>query len=82
VGEPADSKLLMTNTSREPEKRKPHKPVRIILPREVCTTPEETAKLLHRTIADTLAELRAEEGDSDRREGSRKRSRHALEWAG
>jgi hypothetical protein len=48
VSEPADSKLLMTNPSLEPEEHRPRKPVRIILPREVCTTPEETAKLLHR----------------------------------
>jgi hypothetical protein len=51
----ADEKLLVTNTSREPEKRKPQKPIRIILPREVCT-PDETAKLLCRAIIDTLAE--------------------------
>ena len=58
----------MTNPSHEPEEQRPQKRVRIILPREVCTTPEETAKLLRRVIMDTLAELRAEEGDADRRE--------------
>jgi hypothetical protein len=44
VSEPADEKLLMTNTSHEPEEQRPPKPIRIILPREVCTTPEETAR--------------------------------------
>ena len=42
--------LPMTKTSHEPEEHRPQKPVRIILPREVCITPEETAKLLHRAI--------------------------------
>ena len=37
----------MTNISLEPEEQRPQKVVRIILPREVCTTPEETAQLLH-----------------------------------
>ena len=31
--------LPMTNTSHEPEEHRPQKPVRIILPRAVCTTP-------------------------------------------
>jgi hypothetical protein len=50
----ADEKLLMTNPSEEPEEQGPKKVVRIILPREVCTTPEETAKLVHRAIQEAL----------------------------
>ena len=30
----------MTNPAREPEEQRPEKPIRIILPREVCTDPE------------------------------------------
>ena len=46
VRESADQKLLMTSPSHEPEEHRPQKPIRIVLPREVCTTPAETAKLL------------------------------------
>jgi hypothetical protein len=60
VSEPGDSKLLMTNPSREPEEQRPRKPVRIILAREVSTTPEETAKLPHRAVMDAVAEMRTE----------------------
>jgi hypothetical protein len=38
----ADEKLLMGNPSHEPEEQGPKKVVRIILAREVCTTPDET----------------------------------------
>ncbi len=62
---PELKKLLMTNTPHEPEDRKPQQRVRIILPREVCATPEETAKLLHRAIVDAVAEVRQERAASD-----------------
>jgi hypothetical protein len=47
VVEPADEKLLVTNTSHEPEEQRPQRRVRIILPREVCTDPETAAKIMH-----------------------------------
>jgi hypothetical protein len=50
VGLTADEKLLMTNPSHEPEEHRPQKPVRIIMPREVCTDPETTAKIMHGEI--------------------------------
>jgi hypothetical protein len=40
----------MTNTPKEPEEQGPPNRVRIILPREVCTTPEQTAALLYEAI--------------------------------
>lgn len=46
----------MTNTAHEPEDHGPQKRVRIILPKEVCATPEETAKPLHQAIIDAVAE--------------------------
>jgi hypothetical protein len=61
VGEPADEKLLMTNPTHEPDEQRPQKPIRIVLPREVCTTPEEKAKLLHRAVMEAVAELRLKE---------------------
>ena len=62
VGHPGDQELLMTNTSRQPEEHRPRKPVRIILPREVCTDPETTAKLLWEEFQRALKTLR---GGSD-----------------
>ena len=53
----------MTNPSREPEKRKSQKPIRFILPREVCTDPETTAKLLWEEFQRALKTLR-DESDS------------------
>jgi hypothetical protein len=38
----------MTNPSREPEEQVPQKPIRFILPREVCTDPETAARIMHR----------------------------------
>lgn len=59
---PADKKLLMTNTSHEPEEQRQQKPIRIVLPREVCTDPETTANLLYAEIQKALKTLR---GGSD-----------------
>ena len=63
----------MTNTSHNPERGATLKPLRIILPREFCTTPEETAKLLHRAIKDAVTEISQErvEADSTRPDTSR-----------
>jgi hypothetical protein len=45
----------MTNTSQEPEEQGSEKRVvRIILPREVCTTPEEMAKIMYAEIQKAL----------------------------
>ncbi len=52
----------MTNTPHEPEEQRPQKPVRIILPREVCTDPETGAKIMHEEIQKALKTLR---GGSD-----------------
>ena len=54
VVEPADEKLLVTNTSHEPEEQRPQRRVRIILPREVCTDPETAAKIMHGEIQKAL----------------------------
>jgi hypothetical protein len=48
----------MMNTSHEPEERGPRKPVRIILPREVCTDPETAAKIVHAELQKALKTLR------------------------
>ena len=48
----------MTNPSREPEEPVPHKPVRVILPREVCTDPETAAKIMCGEIQKGLKTLR------------------------
>lgn len=50
----------MTNPTHEPEEQGPQKRVRIILAREVCTTPEETANLLHQAIMKALDERDAD----------------------
>ena len=52
----------MSNTSPEPEEQGPKKVVRIILPREVCTTPEETARIKYGELQRALKTLR---GGSD-----------------
>jgi hypothetical protein len=54
----------MTSPTDEPEEHRPQKPLRIILPREVCTTPEETAKAMHGEIQKALKTLRGQEGGS------------------
>jgi hypothetical protein len=53
--------LRMTNPSLGPEEQRPPKPIRIILPREVCTTPE-AAKIMHEEHQKALKTLR---GGSD-----------------
>ena len=55
----------MTNTPHEPEEQRPKKRVRLILVREVCTSPEETAKRTHRAIQEAIADLRTHEPASD-----------------
>jgi hypothetical protein len=65
-----DEKLLMTNTSLEPEEQRPPKPVRIILPREVCTDPETAANAMYAELQRALKTLRGEEGGSDGRDES------------
>jgi hypothetical protein len=52
----------MTNPSHGPEEQRPPKPIRIILPREVCTTPEAAAKIMHEEHQKALKTLR---GGSD-----------------
>ena len=64
VSELADSKLLMTNPSHEPEEQRPEKPVRIILPKEVCTDPETAAKLLYGEVQKALKTLRGGSGST------------------
>ena len=56
----------MTNTSRQPEEHRPRKPVRIILPREVCTDPETAAKIMHGEIQKALETLRGGSGSTQR----------------
>jgi hypothetical protein len=65
--------LLMTNTPHEPEEHGPQKPIRIILPREVCTDPETAAKIMHGEFQKALETLRGEEGGSDGRDESTSR---------
>jgi hypothetical protein len=48
----------MTNPTHGPEEHGPKKAVRIILPREVCTTPEETAKIMHGEIQKAVVTMR------------------------
>ena len=62
VGYPADEKLLMTNTSHASKDSKHQKPIRIVLPREVCTDPMITAEDHAREIQKALKTLR---GGSD-----------------
>ena len=59
----------MPNTPQKPNEGVLPKRVRIILPREVCTTPKVTANLLHRAILEAVAELRLKEATGTRRPG-------------
>lgn len=54
----------MTNTSHEPKEQMPQKPVRFILPREVCTDPETAAKIMHGEIQKALKTLRGGSGST------------------